>query len=868
MAGEKDDDDELELLRLRQRQNAIAREKLKNKPIESPSVPRQIANTVLGGLTDAAVGIVDMPAAAGSAGPWMEENAGPFGAAYSAVTEPLRELGPISELPGLKQAKEALGEWGVTPENAPLSDALRTGVDYGAAAFTPSRWASKIPDAAMGAGAALGSFFSEGNPMVEFASGTAGYLASLLRGKGGGSKQRVRDFIDEVADEPLDAEALQRRIDSGELGTTADLVGDPGLYNVQAGAAVDPKVARQLETLQDARQQQIITDVVDEFGDADPEAAVKAAEARMVEHLAQVENASKAPKIRARDNAAAEQAALTGQLEELGAQRVASGEGLTSARQAAEEAATQQQVATVPFEDAPRPAQASRQLDEAYDVSEKVFEETVVQPKWQEFLASGDVDVKPMWGAAKELLDGLPKGIREALESKYGKLIARMEFKDAGGVATPEEVQLIFKELGDELDAIDPEKFTTIPRTLKDVRDVMRETLEASNETFGIARAATREKYQRFRPENVGKARRTSQPELLADNMGFEGSKGAATIRNARQAQVPEVDDAIMQQMEAYAKANGVDATFLEKYGNVLDTMLPADRARFINLADATDTATDAGKAAAAAEKADRALNRTLAAQERQIARQSTSTERGLEQTLDKVDARQARRTAAANRTVAARYADNPQKELNRLLSDNGSVNELTTLYKTLDAKGAGESLKAAVRDKFRKIALENTAGDPAVAVKARKQFRDMREKLVDSGVLTSTEADNIATALERTRSQTLTKAGRREMLRKMDSEVKDVSAALLASGALNSLGAGTQLMVGGRLRRLFRRMLDNTGIPPDLKLLNEVVTDPQALADLLKSAKTPDDIVHALLTKAVGASQATELLTAEEDEE
>jgi hypothetical protein len=65
-------------------------------------------------------------------------------------------------------------------------------------------------------------------------------------------------------------------------------------------------------------------------------------------------------------------------------------------------------------------------------------------------------------------------------------------------------------------------------------------------------------------------------------------------------------------------------------------------------------------------------------------------------------------------------------------------------------------------------------------------------------------------------------------------------------------------------MRKMFRRMLSNTGATPDMKLLNDVMTNPQAMADLLRGAKTPEDVAHRLMTKLVGASQAAEYVEGE----
>lgn len=743
--------------------------------------------------------------------------------------------------------RETLAGEEVTREQSPWAERLRTGVEWGGAGpISALKKGGKeaLPDLAMGLGAMAGeeadvALGGEGTA-GEIIGGVTGMLAGRPPkpkiGKNPNATETARKFVMDNAEDPEGA--LSRLMDAlarGEEGTLADLTGDRGIYDVEAATAQSPQMARSIEDVSLRRQAQIAEDLRRPFGEEDAGAAAEGAANYVERRMGNIETAAANRQDRVTANAAQE------------AQRLekSAAAARAEARAASDRAAETGSVVDTTL----APEDTSRALASRLDNTEAAFRANVEQPAWEDFKAQDAIPAKPIWQSANRHIKQLDPSIRARLGDAYGRLIGRANEWKKAGEATPAEVSRYFSDISDAVDeARDANgRLSKDGKLLNDLLKDMQSSLEDANDLYGAARSATRELNERWRRGPLDKARR-AEPEQFADRMGLSKTRGATAMRQFAENGDPELIPLVAQHLKALAAdGKGVDDAFIAKHRSVINRLPDQVKQQFTEAAAARSGAADSAKMADAmdAETGREALSvERQAAADRKAARDKA---KGLSRTVEQ--------------KIVADYAKSPQRTLDRLLANADNTKDFGRLYRYMERTGNADSFKAHVRDKLqRQLATASDSSTQVQATSVRK-FEDMRDVLVDAGVITRQEATEMSTAMNRTRSLSERKRAVANRIDKHDSEFDNLLASALAAGGLASIpGFGSSLIVGGAVRRYMKKLMRTRRVTAaEIEALENLMLNPAQYAEAATGAKTAEEAARAILSKAVGTSQVLE---------
>jgi len=269
---------------------------------EDPSFASKAAH-VAKGVGQAAVDVLDMPynmnqlaEKATSFLPETMKTAGnkalemtiPGLSGYRAVEQYLPDFArlekPVSELPGLKQAKEKLASREFERGVSPGADALRIAAEWGTGGLPNAfrKGARVLPDVIAGAGAATGDYLSQlagsDSPWGEIAGGVAAAIAGGRMPSKLKTDSKAVEFVEKNLDDPKAVQdAVEAGVARGEKGTTADLAADQGMFDIEQGVVTNDLATRKafLKAEQD-RAAQIAEDLQTPFA-GDPAQAQVAA---------------------------------------------------------------------------------------------------------------------------------------------------------------------------------------------------------------------------------------------------------------------------------------------------------------------------------------------------------------------------------------------------------------------------------------------------------------------------------------------------------------------------------------------------------------------------------------------------------------
>ena len=225
---------------------------------------------------------------------------------------------------------------------------------------------------------------------------------------------------------------------------------------------------------------------------------------------------------------------------------------------------------------------------------------------------------------------------------------------------------------------------------------------------------------------------------------------------------------------------------------------------------------------------------------------------------------------AKASDGVLAQYADKPNTTIEKLLSSRDSYPELQALKKAMsEGKKGAEFDSHVMSEVMRKISKSEDAANRLTA-KSIREFSDMTETLVKSGVLPKAQADTISKRLAK-HAETKTMRKNAEKVDPLEAREKMAdNASLMVAGRLgkvaSKLSGGGSLMVMSKIRRTVREMLTEGGYSKQLiKDTESLLSDPKKLAEVLgdnatdmSNAERANNIRAFLLTGKV-ADKATD---------
>ena len=866
----------------------------------TPEAPPEEATTlenirhVVGGIPQAAADTADMPyyisqgidAVAG----WLPDSVRRGFRDVSPVTAGAIDMfqmaankeGQISEKPGLKQAKELLAA--EQPGAAPWAEYGRTGLEWGAGAIPklvrggiknipknlPENIEAATPDIVMGTTAATGEvageYLSEGGGDVgELVGGFSGLILALRSGKTAGisKDQRViMDALNEMYDNPEDAIAeLRRRVEAGEIGSIGDLTREEGIFDVENWTQKATKQGRRQGrgTLK-ARMSQIYEDVTAPLRtDAASDVAPYRAKQQIDQELGEAIERTGEVKQKIQDTADTEIAVLE-------TERV----GLNQASRQAEEAAktTQGQYDAARTEADPgrTTVEISESLDSRLNRAEAAHETRKVRPAWAEFDAGPRVDTIPMRTDMETFLlsDTFTPASRKAFLAAYPEL---QDIVGKWGKTTdPRDITDViqdFKTIINEAAAGGKSSRHTV--RLGELVDIMESGLSKTSDEYAAAVAATKEKHDRF-GGRVGDATSTAEPETTAATLGTQGDRGAATVRQVGEAQVPTADRDLFDYVlaEATKKGENITPEFLATYQGAIDRMPEVDRAKLETLIGAKGARDTALTQSVQAEQAAKVGGDRIPREQKGLAQAS-----GREQAT--LDADLGRTETGLTGDTRGKFADKPNETVDSLLNSPDGAGELKILMDEMETLREVDSFKTLVKERMERVLFDlgtDPKTDTITSIASRgdayRRFKDMQQNLVDGNVLTQADVKRMEEAIERTKTQDLRKASRAYDITQQADEHINLLASGGAAAILGPMPGAYSLMVGGAIRRSLNSVLRGKLMAGRLDTLSDYLNNPEKyLADLDK-LKTPEAIEREFLTRLIGAAQTAELIGGE----
>ena len=202
-------------------------------------------------------------------------------------------------------------------------------------------------------------------------------------------------------------------------------------------------------------------------------------------------------------------------------------------------------------------------------------------------------------------------------------------------------------------------------------------------------------------------------------------------------------------------------------------------------------------------------------------------------------------KAATAPKGTIHAYAKNPNETVKAILGKEGTHEAMKVLStKLADAKGGAEKLKGqVVSEVMKKIATGND-GKFILTNGSITEFAKMRETLVEGGILTKKEADNIAERIQThvTSKRMMKKVEGVDVTASMDALADSIG--LVAAGRLSKpiakITAAPALMLTGALRRFVTGTIkDSKKNTARVQQLEELLAKPEKLLEYVeKSAK------------------------------
>ena len=696
-------------------------------------------------------GIIDLPYTALKLSGALGEKMGIRG---KGSTDSMLGL-PTTQREPLKSFFDGVTTPRVNREENPATRALGTGLSW-AMPLPVSKLSnlSSIPDVLMGAGAAAGEYL--GGDIGEVGGGVGGLIAGLLRGKimpspVDSATRQAEDFttkmLGDTAEESVDTiDSLKQ---GGELGnlTLADATKNPTMYDVQRTmtAAPEGSVLRQdIEQMVAKAEAATLKQVSDVIPTVDSGAARLAAKRQLEsgEEALDAVNSAKTDELTAGLEAKKNTArALEGQM----------GRELSDSKDLVAALRANANVAQGTVAGANTPVNASRSIFDEYNILEENMN-VPMKEAYAKIKESPKVDASPAVKAMDDFYDtlGLGKTDDANFIGKYKKQLKEIKSWSKKPV-TPNEITAVIRDMKQKVsnlyatkNAKYPEKVANqVIKSLEDALNIPENVGGFSG--FSDATKAAKAKFDATLPETVGTARKANVPETFTDTLNYTGKAGAQTARLAKQANDPAVLQGHFDVIAAEAReagrfgGKGVDDAFMKNYGGFLD-VFPNESAKYQKIADANRVASVAAKEGTATQSA---LNKAVTASQ-----ESTSTEiKGLSASLKKLNKITGSAKQELQKGAVEAYSKEPKASLALLLTPKKEMQKGKTLTELNDwskAEGINDAFKGDVKDVLMdRLFPESGAGLRQATGASAKAFRDVKDNLVKSGILTQKQADD-----------------------------------------------------------------------------------------------------------------------------
>tara|TARA_R110002153_G_scaffold274037_1_gene446775 strand:- start:13973 stop:16687 length:2715 start_codon:yes stop_codon:yes gene_type:complete len=740
----------------------------------------------------------------------------------------------------------------VNREENPITRAVGTGLSW--AMPMPVSKLSKIstvPDALMGGGAAAGEYF--GGEEGEVAGGLSGLIAGLLRGKimtpsVDKATRQAEDFTTTIlgdrAEESVDK--INKLKKGGKLDnfTIADATNDPTMYAVEKTIASAPEgsVLRQdIEQIVSKAEADTLAQASDVIPTADSGAARLAAD-RKLEGGAEALDATRDANV---DELTA---GLEGKKNVARALEGQMGRELSESKDLVASLRAEADMAQGTVAGANTPVNASRSIFDEYNR----LEENMNVPMREAYARIKDapkVDaskaVDAMTAMYKEL--GLNPRNKDNFTEKYSEYITEIN-KWAKKSVTPDEIDSVIRDMKQEVSNVYAAKTAKYPekvanQVIKSLEDALNIPENVSGFSgFADATKAARAKFDATLPEKIGDARKSNIPETFTSTVNYKGVEGARTAVLAKQADDPAVLQGHFDVIAAEAReagrfgGKGVDDAFMKKYGGFLDEFTD-ESAKYQKIADANRRAADAAKEGATTQSA---LNEAVTASQK-----STSAEKkGLAASVKRLNEITGKAKQALEKGAVEAFSKEPKDALAILLTPKKEMEKgrkLTELHDWSKAEGVNDSFKGAVKDTLMdRLFPEGGTGLRQATGTSAKAFKDIKDNLVKSKILTKKQADDVYAALKSNAGRQAAReaAGLTTVTTKLKPEQKRL-AGIAAVAAVSSTGVPHALFAVGFTRRMIEQTMVNMKLSDAGKAkIAEFITNPEKYAEAYEMMK------------------------------
>ena len=743
---------------------------------------------------------------------------------------------------------------------------VKTGAEYAAGGLRKilAPDARIAPDLWAGAGSMVGSKIDEyfdnsyWKEVLGIGSGlTAGVTDAVKQAKAAATPtNRVNALVREVV--PADSRAdLVSRLDSteGQIGTIADRTGSSNVFSMQnwleQNTGGTPHISDQLRGLNQGRIDQTLGEVGNQFN-IDPLRAGLPQEARQTAqdlvtrrqgNIDATQQSELADVLRRQDESTIQNIQQRGRLD---------AEQVSANQKAAQDAA------------------AARQLAESNAAAEKY---ALTQNFHEENFASAT----PPNAAVQ--LDGMtPQEAVEALRPHWANAFTGVKAREFD--IDPDEIVASITRANNQ---------PGLDQQLTKVLNRLRYTLDG--------RAAGK-----ISGEDLMQARNDLRM-VVNDKMGATGVD--AVEREALRRGAEEIDNVLMSQMDdttilpSGLTEKGEYVNELKAYGNWVSLekatnkaantrgglFTPEQQIASQNTGAKGQTTTggasgqqgsyDLQREIDAVENSFAAQNADIIAEEALLKRQNEATkvrgklaideadvpvQRGLTQAKQAAKDKASTATTGLTNSVIAKFAKDPDAAVDGLLSNRFGVDDLRSLREQLTAAGNGQTFKSLIKDRVMGAISGKKGGLATAGPDTIDKFNTVKPQLVDSGLLSQVEADDISNTLARFGSDIVKKGTKAFPMPKAKNPIANLQASAGAAALMRGLSATQSLMVGNAIRGLIKTFILKNQRDPDPDVLEEVykaLTDSKRFKEALNSKDPKGTVQNLMYTELVGLTSA-----------
>jgi hypothetical protein len=265
--------------------------------------------------------------------------------------------------------------------------------------------------------------------------------------------------------------------------------------------------------------------------------------------------------------------------------------------------------------------------------------------------------------------------------------------------------------------------------------------------------------------------------------------------------------------------------------------------------------------------EAERANVRVVSeAEKRRLAQATDEAREKVEETRRTATNQAQSRRRRLDKSVLAKYADDPPKAIKQLVKSN-NVDELERLYRYMEANGQGAAFKSQIGEELRPLLGQKDIMSSKIAGSQAENANKIRQRLEQAGVISPEESANMHRALGRTaRMEDRARAVKHTLDQEATWQEKLIPS-FAAAASLSALPGSHQLLVGGAVRRMFSSVLRKRADKKAIDAIEDFIANPEKYLDAVDVQQSVDGATRAIVREVLGRSVLEETMLGEEEE-